>query len=368
MAEKLELTEREIALARGDNPDAPVSEQVADTAAVNQVTDEAAAPATEAKDGAEGQPAKDGEAQASSGSGTEAAGSTAPTSWVKDEHKQLAASFGIPDEDLNGFTSADEFNRAAKLLSRTFASAGQAAKQPAHPAVTQPVATPATPAATEQQPKKLAKLDAAKFKEAGYDEDTIALVNAHNDAIEQAEAQQRELSQMREQVGQFHRAMVEQDYVRRMNAFHDAVDSLGDSRFGKSVGKDGSQVSLSKDEDAGRAKLFNATDMLLRGIIDQAQASGRQPQVPPWSVLVQQARQLAFAEDIRAEERKKVQAQVTEQSKRRRSVAAVRNPVGQFATHKQAFEGPNATAKQLASNPRIMAAWKKMTEENGSDT
>lgn len=353
----VELTERELALAQGTNPDAVATETTVPSAEVS-----AEPVSTEA---------------VPSGVGTDAASSTEAKSWITDEHRQLATSYGFNDDDLKDLTSADEFRRATRLIDRQLTSSGQAflaANQPN----TQQTATPQTTQATTQAvanaqaAAKLAKIDVGALKAKGYDDDTIALISNQNNVIDEVESLREERKQEREKFEQLNTSFSQwqqqqAQYARaaQVNAFHDAVDSLGDGRFGKTVSQEGRPVQLSPQEDALRRKLYETAETLAVGIVARAKAVNAQPQLPPLPVLLRRAQQLAFGDDIRAEAQRDMANKLSEQSKKRRPVASTR-ATQYVAPSKDGPKTVNDLVKEVSNAPAVVEAWNQMQQASGA--
>ena len=331
---EMELTDREAALARGENPDEP--EVVEDP------------PVSESAEIAETVvPEGDKEVDVESDSGKEAA------PWYSDSDKQLASSYGLDEEQLKQFESADDFQRYAKIFDKQLV-AKPAAEVPAAKVEPQP----------GTNPPKISKIDIERFKAEGYSDDTIETLTRHNELVDYVERLSAERDSDKQFLSQIQQAITVAEQQRQADAFHDAVDSLGDSRFGRAF-KDGYVQSLSKTEDDARRALFEAAETIAAGIQARAEKLGQKAEIPPLPVLLKRAQQMAFAEDIRADERRKVQEAVTKQSMKRRPVAASRGDGGRFAKRAEPTN-INEAAKEVANLPDVVALWNKLQEANGS--
>lgn len=347
---KLELTPRELAIAQGKDPSAveveteTVSE---DAGKESHEESEKESPETDSggkeaigkeADGSVEQPASD----AKKGGDKEVPSSTESVeskTWIDDEAKSLAQSYNLSDEELQGFGSAAEFKKFATFLDRQ---------------LVKPVKE--EPAKTSEKPgeKKKLDLDLEKYKAAGYDEDTLAIV-------EFAKAQKEELESLKPVVEQMRQTFAAAEQQRQINAFHDAVDTLGDKRFGLSVDESGRMGKLSKAEDDARRKLYEASETLVAGIVTRAKAAGKQPEIPPPAVLLRRAKNLAFGEDLKDEAKREATQKIAEQGKRRRPVGnsrAVVVPAPKGAT-------TNEFAKSIADHPDVVNLWNKYQAENG---
>src|SRR5687768_3904430 len=97
----VELTPRELAIARDEDPDAiEATEEI-----VEPVTDE---PNGSAKEGAQDQ---------------ETESKDVPESWIDDSTLELAKSYDLDEEALKSFSSAEEFRKAAVLFDRQLTKA-----------------------------------------------------------------------------------------------------------------------------------------------------------------------------------------------------------------------------------------------------
>ena len=115
--EPVELTERELAIIGGKDPDAIAEAATENRDGAGAETDDAAS-STPADDESTaesaGEPVKD---EVPSGGGKEAADSAVP-SWIKDDHRELAKSYELTDEDLRDFASETEFRRATRIIDK----------------------------------------------------------------------------------------------------------------------------------------------------------------------------------------------------------------------------------------------------------
>lgn len=361
--EPVVLTERELAIAHGENPDtvAPVEAAPVEAAAEKVVEPVVETPAAETPP-AEA-PAEPAEVK--------------PPSWLTAEHRELAASYGLSEDDLTDFDSTAEFTRAARIIDRQNASLGQLARQQFQERQNQQSEKQNGHAAAQavenaKTAAKLAKLDLEKLKAAGYDEEMLEFAanqNVLGDEVERLQKERDEdrakYEQLNSQFARWQQQQEAEQQAARIASFHDAVDSIGDPRFGKSVDESGRAVQLPEQAESQRRKLYEQAETLAAGIVTRARAAGAQPAMPSMAVLIRRAHQLAFADDIRAEERKKVQQEITEQSKRRRPVAQVRQPVGQVAK-RDAPLSVNEQVQEVANHPEVVAAWNKMLENAGA--
>ena len=319
------------------------------------------------------------------GSGTEAAGSVVAEPeqkhWLTDEYRELASSYGFKDEDLGDFTSPEEFKRATRLIDKQFVQSVEAQRQAyqAQQAAeqqrqqeqqTQSPKKAASEATTSKS--KLTKLDLEKMKEEGWGESELNAWKNQNDLIDEMESLRNQLAEQQALVTQTHQGhtqlqqvIAQNERARWLNTFHSAVDSLGDGRFGKTIGADGKPANLSRQENEARQRLHDMAETLAMGIATQAQARGQQPNMPPLQTLLRRAEQVVFADDIARDAVKKSQAAIAEQAKRRRPVASIRASNGQYAGNRREPMTINDRIQEVANNPEVVKAWKILEEKSG---
>lgn len=348
-AEELKLTERELAIARGEDPDVFVAEQEVETP-----TETAESEATETNDSQDGQDGQSHEGSTESGSKdaaseSEVADTKPADSWIDDGVKQLGAAFGMADEDLADFKSREEFDRAARVFARRALEAGKAPNQPATPEV--------KPESKTETEKPVDEFDPDAWKAEGYDEKTIKLVKSHREAMER-------LAKQEEAIAAIHQQAAEVDRNRYLNFFHTSVDSLEPELFGRSVDKDGRVTPLDAKANENRAKLWEAVHTIQAGIETRAAQSGKAPVIPPFAELLNSAKQLVFANELRQMNESKRSNAIREQAKTRRPAAAhktaPRTAKGQFTKQDQMTISDQA--RTLAEDPRLASLWEQLQE------
>jgi hypothetical protein len=311
-----ELTPREIAIARGEDPDAVKEEAKEAEGDTEEVVDQ--------------EPGKDAGAD---GGGKEA-------SWVNDEVRETAKGYGLSDEDVQAFKDPETFRAACLLIDKQLVKSIQD--------------KPVESKEEKQDAKDLPLLDLKRYEEAEYDENTIALVKYAN-------ALREELDSIRGETKQLQAERADRERRHEIAAFHDAVDQLDAERYGRTIDERGRPVPLGKAHDETRRKLYEQAQTLAAGIVTRAQVLGKPVEMPPLSVLVRRAEQLAFGEEIRQEEKKKLLAKAAEQSKRRRPVGGARGTVTP-RTRKENVD----PIKEIVNSPELVAFWDRVQEENGS--
>lgn len=284
---ELELTEREVALAQGRDPDE----------VVEAVDEKIEADVSGGDDG--GSDVSDaGEVEATEGdvSGTDAGASPA---WLTEDIKAVAGTYGLSDVDLADLDSEDDFLRLARVLERRKPAAAGGEKKSNEPA-----AAAEKPVAVAEQKVEPSKADEApaidpqKYIDAGYDEETVALARA-------AASMQKQLQAIVPAVEMQRKSAEEAESRRIQGEFHQLADEFG--RYGK-------LEKLDRESDAKRQKLWEAAGAVASSIL----ASGQK--LPPMKTVLQRAEIVAFGDEIMAERRAELAKKVQSQSSRRRSV------------------------------------------------
>lgn len=344
MSMKLQLTEREKAIARGEDPDAvaPNTTDSKEGLSIKTLAKESDDPGKDADEG-------DGGTDA-----TNVQASSTPSDWIDDDVKALAKSYNFTDDQLASFNSADEFESAAAAYEQSLVEAVKAppAKpdKPASP--TKPEKTPATPEANSEEDE----LDPELFRKEGYDERTVKVV----ERLKQESQRRQQLEREFEEVRSFAQR---QQADQLNNMFHSALDGMDKDRYGRRFDDSGKFVGLDKDSDDRRRKVFEALQVIASGVVAQAQAAGKNPVLPPFQLALKRAENMVFGEELRQSERKKIQNDLVAQARRRRPVASSRAQAN--VTPRKDSRSESDVVRDIASIPEIDRVWKKFQEENG---
>jgi hypothetical protein len=190
-----------------------------------------------------------------------------PMAWATNGHRLLAERIGFTDDDLRGFRSADEFERAAAIVHRQqqeWLGQIKAKPQSAPPAAPAQPGEPeggAAPAAEQLKPwHREGKLLNPDFYRTGndeftpFDDATMALVEAV------AETQQN-LRSVLDFKQQFERAIEQQQDAEYSNQLHDVFDSLDPDFFGVSL-VDGKPVEITDEQVKRRDMIREAMEKI----------------------------------------------------------------------------------------------------------
>lgn len=333
----LQLTEREIAIARGENPD-DLNAEVVDSG-------------KEAHDSEVGKDADTNDLP-NNGGAAAAADSESSESWLTDEHRNLANSYGFSDADLKSFQSEDDFNRFASMFEQKLTDFAKQSKSKA--------AAEAAAKKPEQAKEEEDDLDLDYYKGKGWEEESLRLVQGARKERERRKEMEQRLEAMEKA---FNEAAARQQQEVFHNTFHSVVDNLGEDLFGRVFDENGTASDLDKSKEANRHKLYEAAELIAAGIVAKAKEAGVDPNVPPLPTLLSRAKQMVFASEIRQVENQKRNEAVMRQSKQRRPVAASRPVKTAAPTTKVTVDN----AKEVANHPELTKAWAKFQEENGSE-
>lgn len=289
----MELTDREIAIAEGRNPDE--------------------AEATTASPSADGE--KLGEESPSVEETTDETPEVKEPTWTESD-KRLAQHYGVSDEQLANFDSSKSFLAAIDLLEARPKSetsegdAGSPNEKPSDAGEDKGVASSPTVTKTDvDEVRKIfeAKNDADEFL---YDEDTRKTMI---DNAERSRANEDLLEKVLEQVGQPQQPQFSDaeraEMENNRTTFHDALDKVP-GLYGQSV-KDGKPVELAARHIQYREEIAEHVQMLHEGAVSK----GKEP--PALKTLIKQAVRAIHGDKL-AEAAKRSQNLETQSKSRRR--------------------------------------------------
>ena len=265
--------------------------------------------------------------------------------WYTEDDLQLADSYGVAADELQNFGTREAFGRAASLLDRHLVS-GAAPPVRQQPAVAQPAVTASpSPMALPDAAGAPTALDLARYEEQ-YDDDTVNVVK-HTLDLEQR------LAGMESMMQQDRQDAVLQGHDAFINEFHSAVDGMDEELYGRQV-VNGSVVNLGVSPDGNRRQLYEQAMVLREGIEQRALSTGQPAKSLTLPILLKRAEQLAFGDVLRTRDQQGFQEKVSQQSRRRRSVATGTRP-------KTAPLPPVAAevdaAQDIANHPDVIKLW-----------
>ena len=269
---------------------------------------------------------------------TPEAGDEDDRAWLDAETKDLAAAYGITDEDLADVGSREELDRAMRIIDRKAFEAGKAAAVPqadAKPVVQQseapkPTAPTGDPWADLKQFMLSDEIDADAREPINKFVQTVA-------------AEMKELRAMKA-------AMQQQQMEASFNDLRTkAVTSIHSLGHTDLFGKPGEAPT--KEQAANLEKALDAHFTHARGLI----ATGRQ--AAPTPAFLKAAVNLLFGDQLVSQAKKQHLAALKKQSARRSgggTTKAVPQSIPDNETTRQA-------ARRIASDPEVQEAWKRST-------
>lgn len=246
--EAVELTEREILIAQGEDPDdvriddAPQGEAEPDGP-------------VEEQDAPSDPPGDD---------------PPEPQAWHSADDLALAKKYGLDETDLALFEDRKDFRRWA--LDRVGKAEPQADSDDDEPAAETDDDQPVT---------KDGKVNVEYYKANDYDDATVAAMVALR---KQQDDMERLLQSQQQQYSQAEEAQF-------AAAFHDAADSLGKDFYG-----DSTKGQLSPEAAQRREALYDAAEMRAQYIAQRQQREGKPISIPPLADLLKEAEAIAFPE------------------------------------------------------------------------
>jgi hypothetical protein len=271
--------------------------------------------------------------------------------------RRTAEELGWSTDDLSDFESADELRWFVRNFDkRNKVEVPEETEEV--PAPKNTAKTPETPAETPVIPGFEWSLDVKAMEESGdYTDQEIALAKHVKAVYEQTaivskKLEEAKLAELGGSLKQFEewKQKAEEQYQQQeaaafSNAFHDIVDTLEESRFGRSLDAKGNVVKLPDDASANRVKLLEEIEL------QKLRHLRRGEPVPALSVLAKRAENNLFFDDIINSTRKKVTTKLSSQS-RRRQLTPSRSKVP--------LSEPD-DADDVANSPELRKAW----EESG---
>lgn len=321
----LELTEREIAILQGNDPDA--------IGAPAALDDEKSEDNVEAKEGegADEEEGKEADKGAKDGAASKSKKSKVESKKDEDEEEVDSEEEEDDEEDEKPEPRA---KKAAKKAKKSEES--------------------------EEEDDEL-EIDPAEYEAEGYDEKTMKLVK-HAKKLEE------KLRNMEASVAEVQRIEAARQHQRHLDDFHDALDTLPKTLVGRSTDDSGDPIKLTGKAAENREaiwdkakELFNAQ---VKKALKKAEKDGTDPEVPDLRKVAKEAAQVVLGDQLRDAYRKQVRQELVDQSKRRRPVAGT-SARREFVPNGQRYQEVDPV-KAIANDPRLVKFWEKAQEENGS--
>lgn len=272
--------------------------------------------------------------------------------WIDDTVRQMAAVYGIEDDELADYASRDEFNRTVGVAHKQWAAAQQQIEQAGRTQQPQP---------TQPEPAKAANPETPWLKADGsYNIDYLKEQGASDLEIAIAmDVQQTKLNQARIMANQ-----QQQAFQQAAGRFDELVDRLDmPALFGKKFNDKGEFVTISRKAAINRQELLNEIEIAKEVIARRQYAAGQSIMIPPEHELLKKALGLRFGEEVgdlkRAARREKAKVQAKD----------VRpnfdNANSASGAHAVAHAAKPTSAAAIARLPEVRAKMAKFREENG---
>ena len=255
--------------------------------------------------------------------GDDAAGDVEPVSNEAeatdlDSLRRTAEELGWATDDLSDFESADELRWFVRNFDKRIKVEAPEGTEEV-PAPTETAKTTEAPAEPPVIPGFEWSLDVEEMEESGdYTDHEIALAKHVKGVYEQTALMRQQMEQSLGGIKQFEewKQQAEQQYQQQeaasfSNSFHDIVDTLDESRFGRSLDAKGNIIKLPEDASANRVKLLEEIEL------QKLRHARRGETVPALSVLAKRAENNLFFDDIIKATAKKATTSLTKQSRRR---------------------------------------------------
>lgn len=334
------LTDRMIAIAKGEDPDAikpEVSEESDDEPEVEQPAEEVAEIAEPEK------PA-------------------APTSWVTDADRRLAERYGLDAEDLLTYGSREELGRIFRSIDK---ASSRRQPNPANLQDSQPTKAKEPEAVDDTKPVGPdGKLNLAYYeKNFSNDPDQVELFKAfraQQDALEELKSSQASYQQQAQE------RQEQEIFQRQVYAFHDAANGLMPEFLGVTVDKSGLPTPLTQEQQTRRQELFDSANLIADHMAMTQERQGLPVSIPPWPQLLEQAAQLRFGDELAKQRQAKETAtreqqlkKAAAQQKRTRGVA---QSVSDRAAYRNAPPADPHSTEAILQHPDMQAAFRRIRE------
>lgn len=328
-SEAVVLTDREIAIAKGEDPDNPpeVESSIDTEPEAEQEQEVVEEPQEEAEEVANEQE-EDSKHVFSLGD------------------KRLAARYGLTDDDLEKFGSSEALHHALDLFDKAGTSLNKSSEKES---TESPAEVSAEDAAAGDEGGALSdsvlgfeKLDVSKYEKADdpYDKDTIELVK-----------HVRKTQDMLERI-----VNASQTQASNANAdkFHDMLDAHPDI-YGATM-QDGKPVKIDGKYESARQAVKDQAETIYAGIV------ARKGNIPPVEKIIEQAMMAVHGKDLTSK------GKVTDRAEKLKKQSSKKRSVGSSATTRKRnqAESDPTDAKSIARHPDIEAFFRKAQEENGA--
>ena len=321
----VQLTDREIAIAKGEDPDAPPPE-------VEE-------PEEELEESVEEEQPSESEEVASASEDTE-------VDAFSLGDRKLAQKYGLTEEDLQKFGSPEALHHAIDLFDRSgtkFESSQEGSPEGS-------VDDSTDDAAAENKSGALSellgfeKLDVSKYENADqpYDQDTLELV--------------KHVRKTEDMLEKLTSAINSTQASSNAQVFHDMLDKYPEV-YGQTL-KDGKPVKIDSNYESARQAVKDQAEIIYAGI------TARKGSIPSIETIIEQAIMAVHGKNIGSSSK----PQSSTRADKLKKQSSMRRSTGSAASVKrrQQEDIDPADAKSIARHPDIEAFFRKAQEENGA--
>lgn len=365
------LTEREIALARGESysdlegtPPAEEATKVEvtaegdDSSSVVEDTPPADGTNDQAADAATGR-------EAGSDGGKESATITDDNSWLTDELKSYGKSSGLSEEKMATFKDGEELLRHVMLQDQGKLEPEKAAVDPATDPAKGDTASEKTPDGKQPEAGETPKvdgdglIDVKYYEDNGYDEPTVNLVKA-------LRTEQETNRGFREQVAGLVESQRKQEFNEALLDFDTTLNELYPEFLGTRKGGEVLEQTIAEK----RGKVWDQLGAIEGAILKEAEQKNiklQDIQWPPKEVLYRRAVMAAHGEEVLKMEKERIYGKLKDQTRRGRQAPSRSAPRSGVPAVKQTEETLEESARRIANDPQIAKFYEEQSREAGLD-
>jgi hypothetical protein len=289
--------------------------------------------------------------------------------WATQTVRDVAASYGISEEEFESFGSLEQLESFQNKLDQHIAQWARVSQSPDvgqqpqnnQQAAVQQQQQPPTPAAapvTNREGFKDGKIDIDYFKK-NYDaDDPILAVVEHANAMEQTMLQQTQLSQ------EIVKRLAEQEQHNQTAMFHSAVDAYNPDFFGRAFDKTtGQPGALGAETTKRRDQLLEYTLNYVLPSLEMRRNNGLLKTVPGLPEVIHQAARALFGKEMDALHSQRKQSAMKAQAAKKRSVGTAAPGLRPGIAPRNGRQ--MSDFEKLNSNPDLLRQWDEVKANIG---
>jgi len=264
-------------------------------------------------------------------------------SWLDDDARAYAKSYGLSEGDLDKYSSMEELQRFGELTDRRIKEQTQFNQyQQREP-------LPQEPEAEDQTGSDDGLYDVQKLIDENYDETTVALGKALRDTQQLV----KQMSAERDKATETQNLQREAEFAKK---FHQSLDAFDKGLFGRVFDESENVGTISDPHDMNRRAVWEAATRIHASMPAEAQSMDD-------NLLIKRAVNMAFG-DVRIDQTSESRAdKAKSQSRKRRPTSSGRN------MNKTAAVTPDQQSQDdvsaIARSPELRKFWEKSQRDNG---